>query len=92
VVAEKWYLSHFKIDCHHKVVLAREIKFDTLSALLQQVIVLNYLLGVTLSYRLERFFDPSQFIYIYTKWTLGKGVVERILNPTQHRLGGGKQV
>jgi hypothetical protein len=34
---EKWYLSHFKIDHQQKVVREREINFDSLSALLQQL-------------------------------------------------------
>jgi hypothetical protein len=35
-VAEKWYLSHFKVDHHQKVVKKREVKYDSLSALLHQ--------------------------------------------------------
>jgi hypothetical protein len=34
---EKWYLSYFSIDRHQKVVREREINFDSLSALLQQL-------------------------------------------------------
>jgi hypothetical protein len=33
---EKWYLSHFKVDRHQKVVKEREVKYDSLSALLHQ--------------------------------------------------------
>jgi hypothetical protein len=32
-----WYLSHFRIDRHNKVVWAREIKLDTMSTLPQQL-------------------------------------------------------
>jgi hypothetical protein len=35
-VAEKWYLSHFKVDHHQKVVKKREVKYDSLSSLLHQ--------------------------------------------------------
>jgi transposase len=35
-VAEKWYLSHFKVDHHQKVVKKREVKYDSLSALLHK--------------------------------------------------------
>jgi hypothetical protein len=28
-VTEKWYLSHFRIDCHQKVVKERAIKCDS---------------------------------------------------------------
>jgi hypothetical protein len=35
-VAEKWYLSHFKVDHHQKVVKKRDVKYDSLSALLHQ--------------------------------------------------------
>jgi hypothetical protein len=40
-VDEKWYLLHFRIDRHQKVVRAREIKFDTISALLQQPLIVS---------------------------------------------------
>jgi hypothetical protein len=29
-VAEKWYLSHFKVDHHQKVVKKTEVKYDSL--------------------------------------------------------------
>lgn len=32
---ERWYLSYFRIDRHQKVVQEREVKFTSLSALLQ---------------------------------------------------------
>jgi hypothetical protein len=34
---EKWYLSHFRIDHHQKVIREREINFDYLSVLLDQL-------------------------------------------------------
>jgi hypothetical protein len=36
-VAEKWYLSHFRKDCHQKVVREREINVDYMSAMQQQL-------------------------------------------------------
>jgi hypothetical protein len=38
---EKWCLSHFRMDRHHKVVKEREIKHDSLSALLQQLPIVS---------------------------------------------------
>jgi hypothetical protein len=40
-VAEKWYLSHFKVDHHQKVVKKREVKYDSLSALLHQLPIVS---------------------------------------------------
>jgi hypothetical protein len=40
-MAEKWYLSHFKVDHHQKVVKKRELKYDSLSALLHQLPILS---------------------------------------------------
>jgi hypothetical protein len=40
-VMEKWYLSHFRIDCHQKVVREREINYDSLSTLLQQLPIVS---------------------------------------------------
>jgi hypothetical protein len=36
-VAKKWYLSHFKVDHHQKVVKEREIDADYMSSVLQQL-------------------------------------------------------
>jgi hypothetical protein len=36
-VAKKWYLSHFKVDRHQKVVQEREIDDDYMSSVLQQL-------------------------------------------------------
>jgi hypothetical protein len=36
-VAKKWYLSHFKVDRHQKVVKKREIDTDYMSSVLQQL-------------------------------------------------------
>jgi hypothetical protein len=36
-VAEKWFLSHFRVDCHQKTVREREINVDYMSAVLQQL-------------------------------------------------------
>jgi hypothetical protein len=40
-VAKKWYLSHFKVDQHQKVVKKREVKYDSLSALLHQLPIVS---------------------------------------------------
>jgi transposase len=40
-VAEKWYLSHFKVDHHQKVVKEREVKYDSLLALLHQLPIVS---------------------------------------------------
>jgi hypothetical protein len=40
-VAKKWYLSHFKVDHHQKVIKKREVKYDSLSALLHQVPIVS---------------------------------------------------
>jgi hypothetical protein len=36
-VAKKWFLSHFRVDCHLKVVREREINIDYKSAVLQHL-------------------------------------------------------
>jgi hypothetical protein len=36
-VADKWFLSHFRVDCHQKAVQEREINAEYMSALLQQL-------------------------------------------------------
>jgi hypothetical protein len=36
-VVEKWFLSHFRVDCHQKTVRGREINADYMSAMLQQL-------------------------------------------------------
>jgi hypothetical protein len=36
-VAKKWYLSHFRVDCHQKVVRERVINIDYMSVVLQQL-------------------------------------------------------
>jgi hypothetical protein len=36
-VAEKWFLSHFRVDCHQKAVQEREINVDYMSSVLQQL-------------------------------------------------------
>jgi hypothetical protein len=36
-VAEKWFLSHFRVDCHQKTVREREINTNYISAVLQQL-------------------------------------------------------
>ena len=33
-VADKWYLSHFKVDCHQKTVQEREIDADYMSSVM----------------------------------------------------------
>jgi hypothetical protein len=40
-VAKKWYLSHFKVNHHQKVVKKREVKYDSLSALLHQLPIVS---------------------------------------------------
>jgi hypothetical protein len=40
-VAKKWYLSHFKVDHHQKVIKKREVKYDSLSALLHQLSIVS---------------------------------------------------
>jgi hypothetical protein len=36
-VADKWFLSHFRVDCHQKTVQEREINVEYMSAVLQQL-------------------------------------------------------
>ena len=36
-MVKKWYLSHFKVDRHQKVVKEREIDADYMSSVLQQL-------------------------------------------------------
>jgi hypothetical protein len=36
-VADKWFLSHFRVDCHQKTVQEREINAEYMSAVLQQL-------------------------------------------------------
>jgi hypothetical protein len=36
-VADKWFLSHFRVDCHQKTVQEREIDADYMSSVLQQL-------------------------------------------------------
>jgi hypothetical protein len=36
-VAEKWFLLHFRVDCHQKTVREREINVDYMLAVLQQL-------------------------------------------------------
>jgi hypothetical protein len=36
-VAKKWFLSHFRLDCHQKVIPKREINVDYMSAVQQQL-------------------------------------------------------
>jgi hypothetical protein len=36
-VAEKWFLSHFKVDCHQKAVRVRKINVDYILVVLQQL-------------------------------------------------------
>jgi hypothetical protein len=36
-VAKKWFLSHFRVDCHQRTVREREINGDYMSAVLQQL-------------------------------------------------------
>ena len=36
-VPEKWFLSHFRVDCHQKTVQEREINAEYMSAVLQQL-------------------------------------------------------
>jgi hypothetical protein len=33
-VAKKWFLSHFRVDCHQKVVREREINVDYMTVVL----------------------------------------------------------
>jgi hypothetical protein len=40
-VTEKWYLSHFKVDRHKKVVKEREVKYDSLSVFLHQLPIVS---------------------------------------------------
>jgi hypothetical protein len=35
-VADKWFLSHFRVDCHQKTVQEREIDANYMSSVLQQ--------------------------------------------------------
>jgi hypothetical protein len=36
-VADKWFLSHFRVDCHQKTIQEREIDADYMSSVLQQL-------------------------------------------------------
>jgi hypothetical protein len=36
-VVDKWYLSHFRVDCHQKTVQEREINVEYMLAVLQQL-------------------------------------------------------
>jgi hypothetical protein len=36
-VADKWFLSHFRVDCHQKTVQEREINAEYMSVVLQQL-------------------------------------------------------
>jgi hypothetical protein len=36
-VADKWFLSHFRVDCHRKAVQEREINTEYMLAVLQQL-------------------------------------------------------
>jgi hypothetical protein len=36
-VAKKWFLSHFRVDCHQMVIRERKINVDYMSAVLQQL-------------------------------------------------------
>jgi hypothetical protein len=36
-VAEKWFLSHFRVDCHQRAIREREINVDYMSVMLQQL-------------------------------------------------------
>jgi hypothetical protein len=36
-VAKKWFLSHFRVDCHQRAVREREINVDYMLAVLQQL-------------------------------------------------------
>jgi hypothetical protein len=36
-VADKWFLSHFRVDCHQKTVQERDIDTEYMSAVLQQL-------------------------------------------------------
>jgi hypothetical protein len=36
-VADKWFLSHFRVDCHQKAIQEREINVEYMSAVLQQL-------------------------------------------------------
>jgi hypothetical protein len=36
-VAEKWFLSHFRVDCHQRAVREREINADYMSIVLEQL-------------------------------------------------------
>jgi hypothetical protein len=36
-VAKKWFLSHFKVDGHQKVIWDRKMNVDYMSAMLQQL-------------------------------------------------------
>jgi hypothetical protein len=36
-VADKWFLSHFRVDCHQKAVREREINVEYMSVVLQQL-------------------------------------------------------
>jgi hypothetical protein len=40
-VTKKWYLSHFKVNRHQKAVKQREVKYDSLSALLHQLPIVS---------------------------------------------------
>jgi hypothetical protein len=36
-VADKWFLSHFMVDCHQKAIQEREINTEYMSVVLQQL-------------------------------------------------------
>ena len=40
-VAEKWFLSHFRVDYHQRAVREREINVDYMSVVLQQLLTIG---------------------------------------------------
>jgi hypothetical protein len=49
-VAEKWFLSHFRVDCHQRVVREREIKADYMSAVMQQLHKIGNISSIKISF------------------------------------------
>ena len=56
-VAKKWYLSHFKVDHHQKVVKKREVKYDSLSALLHQLPIVSNTTPLAYFQSIKIYFD-----------------------------------
>jgi transposase len=70
-VAKKWFLSHFKVDHHQKVVKKREVKYDSLSAFLHQLPMVSNTTPLAdienMTHALENTHTPD---FCHINWTL----------------------